>query len=395
MHLNYNFVAMGIYSEYLDRSFNFPDLNKERKKQLKKISQIRNNRDIFVIATALTKRAAISIDYDDLLPISDQLSNLKGNKIDIILETPGGSAEIAEDIVKLIRKRFKEVAMIVPGYAKSAGTIMVMAGDEILMEPISALGPIDAQIIQGNRRFSAHAFLDGLEKIKEEVNITGSLNHAYIPMLQNISPGDIQTCENLKKFSESLVTTWLTNYKFKFWNKHTSTGKDVTEEEKKKRAEEIAKILCDHGTWLTHERSIKIDDLHGMRLRVTDYSKNPELYEAISRYYTLLKMTFDSTNIFKLFETSESQIYRFTKPLAPLIASPGKGPPKNAIIDFTCPNCSNITRIQANLRKGIPFEKGVIPFPKDNKFICPHCKSNIDLNALRRQIEMQAKTKII
>ncbi|MFW6131942.1 MAG: SDH family Clp fold serine proteinase [Candidatus Aminicenantaceae bacterium] len=311
---------MGIYSEYLDRSFNFPDLSKERKKQLKRISEIRNNRNIFTIAAALTKRAAISIDYDDLLPISDQLSNLKDDKIDIILETPGGSAEIAEDIVKLVRNKFSEVAMIVPGYAKSAGTIMVMAGDEILMEPVSALGPIDAQIFQGNRRFSAHAFLDGLKKIKKEVNNTGSLNHAYIPMLQNISPGDIQNCENLKKFSERLVTNWLTNFKFKFWYKHSSTGKDVTEKEKKQRAKEIAEILCNHRRWLTHERSIKIEDLvNEMHLKVTDYSKNPELYEAISRYYTLLKMTFDTTNIFKLFETPESQIYRFTKPPAPSI----------------------------------------------------------------------------
>ena len=77
----------------------------------------------------LTKVAPIGIDYDDLVPISDQLSNLKGDKIDVIIETPGGSAEIAEDIVESIRSKFSEVAMIVPGHAKSAGTIMVMAAE--------------------------------------------------------------------------------------------------------------------------------------------------------------------------------------------------------------------------------------------------------------------------
>ena len=386
---------MGIYSEYLDKHLNFPELTKERKAQLNRISEIRNNRAIFVFASALTKRAATSIDYDDLLPISDQLSNLKGEKIDVILETPGGYAEIAEDIVKLIRNKFSEVTMIIPGYAKSAGTIMAMAGDEILMEPASALGPIDAQIIQGNKRYSAHAFLEGLKKIKKESSESGTLNLAYIPILQNISPGDIQTCENLLDFSKSMVTDWLKNYKFKYWEKHSSSGKNVTEEEKEQRAKAIAGDLCDHGKWLTHDRSIKIEDLDRMCLKVQDYSKNSYLHEAISRYYTLLKITFDTTNIFKLFETIDSQIYRFTSPVSSPLPMPGKVMPDSAKIDFECPNCKNVTKIQANLKKGIPIEKGAIPFPNNNVLICPNCKNNIDLSALRRQIEMQLKTGII
>lgn len=83
---------------------------------------------------------------EDLLPINDQLANLKGSALDLILETPGGSGEAAEDIVRSLRNRYNDLAIIVPGWAKSAGTIMVMAADEILMEPASALGPIDAQI---------------------------------------------------------------------------------------------------------------------------------------------------------------------------------------------------------------------------------------------------------
>jgi len=62
----------------------------------------------------------------------------------LILETPGGSGEVAEDIVRSLRGQFDEIAVLVPGTAKSAGTIMAMAGDEILMQPSSSLGPIDA-----------------------------------------------------------------------------------------------------------------------------------------------------------------------------------------------------------------------------------------------------------
>lgn len=132
---------MGIYSQYLDSLKGFQDIVAERKKQLKRISELRENRDILVISSDLSKQAPISIEYSDILAVADQLENLNNPKLDVILETPGGSGEVAEDIVKLLRKKFKEIAFIVPGVAKSAGTIITMAGDEILMEPASALGP--------------------------------------------------------------------------------------------------------------------------------------------------------------------------------------------------------------------------------------------------------------
>lgn len=381
---------MGIYSEYLDKKLNWPDLSEERKKQLKRIAELRG-RAVLTFAAALTKQGPISIDYDDRVPFFDQLENLRGDKIDIILETPGGYAEVAEDLVEQVRNRFSYVGVIIPGYAKSAGTIMVMAADEILMEPCSALGPIDAQITQGGKRYSAHAFLQGLDKIKDEVDKTGRLNRAYIPILQNISPGEIQSCENSMNFSESLVTKWLSNYKFKIWNTHSSTGKKVTTKDKERRAKEIAKKLCDHGKWLTHGRSIGRKQLEEMRLKIEDYSKNNELCDAIRRYYVLLKMSFDSTEIFKIYETPDSQIYRFERS----IVGPGKLEAKFVIADIECGKCKTKTKLQANFEKGVPIQNGVIPFPKGNEFICPNCGNTINLNDVRRRIEAEVKKRIL
>ena len=235
-----------------------------------------------------------SVDYSDILPFSDQLSNLKSEDIDIILETPGGLAEVVEDLVKLVRKKHKNIGIIVPGTAKSAGTIFAMAADEILMGDLSSLGPIDAQIVSGGKRFSADAFLEGLNKIRKEASGKKALELAYIPMLQNLSPGEIQHCENAQKFSKTLVTNWLKEYKFKNWNIHETSQTPVTERDKAERAEEIAALLCNHGRWLTHGRSIKLADLQEMKLAITDYSKNTELNDAITRYYTLLQMSFET-----------------------------------------------------------------------------------------------------
>ncbi|MEE4258875.1 MAG: hypothetical protein V2I62_03885 [Bacteroidales bacterium] len=385
---------MGFYSEYLDKHLNFDQITQERKKHLKRISRIRGGRDILVYASDLTKsNASISIDYSDLLPFQDQLVNLEGEQIDIILETPGGFAEVVEDLVKLVRNKYEKVGIIIPGYAKSAGTIFAMAGDEILMGPMSALGPIDAQIVANNKRFSAEAFLEGLEKIKEEVIKEGKLNPAYIPILQNISPGEIQHCENAQNFSKKLVTDWLSRYKFKYWDRHSTTSKPVTGKQKQKRANEIARILCQQSKWLTHGRSIKIDDFKKLRLKITDFSAEKELNESILRYYTLLRMSFETT-IYKIFETVESQIYRFA-------VTPGQRPPegqqgKFAEIKFECPKCKENFLIQVNLEKNVDLLNGRIPYPVGNDiFKCPNCKAESNISTIRLQIEAQSGKKIV
>ncbi len=399
---------MGIYTEYLDKQMGFEDLSKERKAQLRRISELRSGRDILVYATdqnpnPLKAGALLSINYSDLLPINDQLTNLKGSAIDLILETPGGAGETAEDIVRLLHDKYDEVGVIVPGSAKSAGTIIAMAGDEILMEPASALGPIDAQIIWQGKSFSADALIEGLEKIKDEVNTTGDLNKAYIPILQSLSPGELQSAENALNFAKILVGDWLVKYKFKNWTEHRTSKAPVTEEERRVLAGEIAAKLCNHRFWLTHGRSIKIPDLEGMGLRVTDYSKTPELAEAIRRYYTLVQITF-ATNCYKLFETPDSQIYKFIAPQAlqsPMVQVPGgsipAGPAQAEIghFDFQCPNCKRPVRLQANLDKAKPLQPGCILFPKNNKLSCPGCKAEIDLSGVRLQIEAQTKKKIV
>jgi hypothetical protein len=391
---------VGAYSEYLNRPWTAPDLDAERKVQLKRISQLRGGRDILVIASDMTKNipnVSNALDFSDILPVQDQLSVLKGKALDVIIETPGGLAEVAEDIVRQIRARYERVGMVIPGWAKSAGTILAMAGDEILMGNGSALGPIDPQIgFAVGKRFSADAFLEGLNKIKEEVQNTGKLNAAYIPILQNVSPGEIQNCLNARAFSQVLVRDWLVQYKFKFWKKHAKTGKEVTHAEKVKQAGEVAKALCDHSKWLTHNRSIRREDLEDLGLQITNYSDNPDLEDAITRHYTLLKMTFDMINAYKIFETPETQVLRIFAQAVPsqLLrqAPPGVN---SAQIEYKCP-CGHPTKIQMNLGQHNPLEPGHIAYPvATNVFKCPRCGRDNNLLPIRLQAEAQSGKKVV
>lgn len=387
-------MRMGIYANYLKTISGFEALCRERKKQLKRISDIRNS-EVIVMAAAINKPKS-AIEHADLLPISDILDSFKGGVLDVILETPGGSGEVTEEIVCLLRKRFACVNFIIPGTAKSAGTIMVMSGDEILMGELSSLGPIDAQVQREGKSFSAEAFLEGLEKIKRESEEKGFLNRAYIPILQKISPGEIESARNALRFGQTLASLWLNTYKFKHWTVHGTSKEPVSDEDRKQRAQDIAENLGSHSKWLTHARSLKIKELTEMGIQITNYEDNTELSDAIRRYHILLMMSFE-TNMVKLFESIDNQVYRFLNAGTPMQPPPQQSTQKTALvkIEYVCPNCNRKSHIFGKLDPNVKMPPEAVAFPKTNKFTCPACGKESDLTSLRMQLEAGLRKQIL
>jgi ClpP class serine protease len=71
------------------------------------------------------------------------------SRIVVFLNTPGGSVEVVEKMVEIIRFHYDEVYFVVPDFAMSAGTILCMSGNKIFMDYSSSLGPIDPQVFNG------------------------------------------------------------------------------------------------------------------------------------------------------------------------------------------------------------------------------------------------------
>lgn len=66
--------------------------------------------------------------------------------LELLLHSPGGSADIAYELIRVFRRHCRKLNIIVPLEAKSAATLMCLGADAIYMGEFADLGPIDVQI---------------------------------------------------------------------------------------------------------------------------------------------------------------------------------------------------------------------------------------------------------
>ncbi len=117
------------------------------------------------------------IERADTAYFNDLLYSVSVNtNIDLLLHTPGGDIDAAEKLMSILRLRVGvgRLRVIVPDFAKSAGTLMAIGADSIVMSDTSELGPIDPQVTMiddsGNRTTqSIQAYLDAYEDLSQRL----------------------------------------------------------------------------------------------------------------------------------------------------------------------------------------------------------------------------------
>ena len=162
----------------------------------------------------------------------------KNEKLIILLKTNGGSPDVFSKIVDFLRDTYKTIDFYIMEQAMSAGTMFCMAGDNIYMSNESCLGPIDPQVVIDGKFVPAQSHLRAWKNLRKKERLSQA--EALI-CSQKFIPAELELCKQASKFSIKLVQEWLAKYKFASWAK--------TREEKRKRAEEIAKKLDDSKKW--------------------------------------------------------------------------------------------------------------------------------------------------
>ena len=391
---------MSLITEYVQRNLSGPELEQELLRLIAAYNQ-KQGTYLFVYASAFIKPIRdVGLIQDDYYTVFDMLSRKTDvSRLDVYLETPGGSGETAEEIVRFLRAKFQTIRFVVSGEAKSAGTIMALAGDDILMTETGSLGPIDAQIVVGRYRQSASDYLEWVQEKRDEAAKAGRLNPFDATMVAQITPGELQGVFHSLKFAEDIVVEWLRKYKFRNWTTTQIRGIPVTDTMRLDAARQVARALNDHARWRSHGRSLKVDDLESIGLRIERVERDAVLADTVFRIQTVCKLLFEKTSTFKVFATADSKLFR--------TASAGGGPllpgraavPDVAQLEVKCPKCGTTHRLYAKFTPNPQVDKdmqakGFAPFPKDSRLVCP-CGFETDLSGLKNELELKTGKAII
>lgn len=114
--------------------------------RLQLYQQIERDRDTAVFAYVTSDRTGMetSIAQDVIDPFVDLLDTIGPvARISLILHTSGGHTLTAWRLINLIRMFCDELEVFVPSKAQSAGTLMSIGADRIVLTKQAVLGPID------------------------------------------------------------------------------------------------------------------------------------------------------------------------------------------------------------------------------------------------------------
>jgi hypothetical protein len=258
----------------------------------------RTGRAVIVYASGWLSKAgagpALSVEADDVHALMECCHDVPERELDLILHSPGGSPEAAEQFVNYLRTQFDHIRAFVPLQAKSAATMIALGCDEIVLGEHSELGPIDPQILvpvpEGQRFGAAHAILRDFNRAKSEIGLNVNDVAAWTPILRSYAGGMLDFCTQVIALSQDVVTGWLETYMLA----HEDAG--IPADERAGRATEIARQFGSeesYDIYRTHGRPIRVEALEQIEgLRVRRLEADAGLQDAVLSIYHALDITF-------------------------------------------------------------------------------------------------------
>lgn len=294
-------------------------LDSIRREYLAKLHR-KTGRNVIIYATKWTQPSDVhpellSITEEDIQGFMEVIHGLNGKDLDLIIHSPGGSAEATEALIHYLRSKFGNIRVIVPYSAMSAATMVACAGDKIILGKHSFLGPIDPQMIipyQGMlQAVPAQSILDQFELAKSECKDPAYLG-PWLPILSQYGPALLVECRDAIKLSQELVTKWLKSYMFKDKDDADSLSK------------EIAAKLSNHQYFKSHGRHICRDDAKKIGLQIEDLETDQEFQDLVLSIFHATTHTFDMSGAVKIVENHNGKAFIKMTKMEPLSL---KGPP--------------------------------------------------------------------
>lgn len=239
------------------------------------------------------------IDQNDPTFLNDILESVGyTQKLDLIIDSPGGELNTTEKIVAMCRSFCNQFRVIVVNRAKSAATMLALASDEIMMGYLSELGPLDPQIMVINPR-GQYTFVPAQSIIDSLALLDGALKQgldqrAVIALVQKIDPPILDVANKALLHSKVIAEEWLKKYMLK---------------DNPDKAKEIANALSDNNKWLSHGRRIDYERAKEMGLNATPIDRNSDFWKHLWEYYSRAFTFLNSTRNIKLLESESVALH--------------------------------------------------------------------------------------
>ncbi len=228
-----------------------------------------------------------TIDRDDTVGFMELLHNIpSGSDIDLLLHTRGGDVDAAEKLVTLLQATVGDGALrvIIPDFAKSAGTLMALGADTLIMSDTSELGTIDPQIWSddgnGNQTSqSVLCYLDAYKMHSEALAKNQDDSVAHL-MLSKMDPAILRNFESIRDRARNFAEDQL--------------------KRKGRNFSQIAGALLDTARWPSHGQMIKWQDARELGLDIHYLEPRSSEWQAYWYLYCLLRLAVkDRQNIFE------------------------------------------------------------------------------------------------
>ena len=204
--------------------------------------------------------------------------------LDLILHTPGGDLAATESIVYYLHKIFgNNIRAFVPQISMSAGTMIAMSCNPIVMGKQSSLGPIDPQM----GGLACQAVIEEFETAKEEVKKDMSCAPLWQTIINKYHPTFLLSCKHAIAWSQELAEKWLERNMFS---------------ENPEGIEEVMKVFGDHSTSYSHARHIPSDKCKAVGLNILDLEDDNDLQDLILTVHHTYMHTFGNSNAVKIVE---------------------------------------------------------------------------------------------
>lgn len=264
-------------------------LNSKPVSALRDIAAARGDRNVIFYASAFLQKPTVpgillQLTHEELNGFMSIMYGMDWSKgLTLLLHTPGGVTNAAETIVAYLRSKFSDIEVIIPTYAMSAGTMIALGADRIIMGRQSQLGPIDPQIPFGGRTISARAIVDQFGLARAEILANTASAHLWAPVLQSVGPSLLQEATNALEYGEKMVARWLAQNMFKSHANASSL------------ADAAAKHFNDASTHKSHGRRIDRSEARQQQVTVDDLETDQHLQDAVLTAYHATTILFEKT----------------------------------------------------------------------------------------------------